>query len=62
MWVWAEDEFGKGLTTGLAGSLGAIVIGNFFTSLNVRGTALIMVLILALVEICAHRGWDQPEA
>jgi hypothetical protein len=57
MRVWAEDEFGTGLAAGLAASLGAIVIGNFFTSLSVRGTAITVVLILALIEVCAHRGW-----
>jgi len=60
--IWAEDEFGSGLAAGLAGSMGAIVVGNFFTSLNVRGTAIIMVLILALIDICARRRWIDDSA
>ncbi len=57
MWIWAEDRFEEGLAAGLAGSLAGIIIGNLFTSLSVRGTAIIMVLILALIELTARRPW-----
>ncbi len=62
LWLRVEDDWGRGLAAGLMGSIGALVVGNFFTSSFVRGIGLIMVLVFALVETTARRRGFPPDS
>lgn len=55
LWLRVEDDWGRGLAAGLMGSIGTLVVANFFTSLLVRGTGLVMFFVFALVEVTARR-------
>jgi len=60
LWLRVETDWERGLAAGLAGSIGAMVAANFFTSLLVRGTGLVMILVFALIEIIARQRWTSP--
>jgi len=60
LWLRVETDWERGLAAGLAGSIGAMVAANFFTSLLVRGTGLVMILVVALIEIIARQRWTSP--
>jgi len=61
LWLRAEDEWGRGLAIGLVPAMGAIIATNFFTSLLVRGSALVLILLLAMIEGIARRGLASEE-
>jgi len=61
LWSVAEDHLGRGLAAGLPAALLALVIGNLFTAMFVRGLSLVIVLLFALVESTLRLHQGQPE-
>lgn len=61
LWSVAEDDLGRGLAAGLPAALLALVIGNLFTAMFVRGLSLVIVLLFALVEATLRLNQGQRE-
>ncbi|HEY3398863.1 MAG TPA: O-antigen ligase family protein [Armatimonadota bacterium] len=59
LWAVAEDRLGRGLAAGLPAALFALMVGNLFTAMFVRGLSLIIVLLFALAEVSLLRAGDQ---
>lgn len=55
------DAWQRSLATGLCGSLWALAFINLFHALLVRGTGLVMVLLLAMLTAMNDRGQDEQD-
>jgi O-antigen ligase len=61
-WERARDHWSMGVCWGLLGSVYAIMAVNIFSSLFVRGTSLVWVLLLAMMASVYVRGFEGHDA